>query len=60
VCSEKLEAPLSEALRGSLKPLLWEIATPIELVKDLKRDDFSAKLEATPNEALSVMLRALC
>jgi hypothetical protein len=55
-----MEAPLSEALRGSLKPLLWEMVTPIELVKDLKRDDFSAKLEAIPNEALRVMLRPLC
>jgi hypothetical protein len=55
-----MEAPPSEALRGSLKPLLWELATPIELVKDLKRDDFSAKLEAKPNEALSVTLRPLC
>ncbi len=55
-----MEAPPSEALRGSLKPLLWEITIPIELLKDLKRDDFSAKLEAIPNEALSVMLRPLC
>jgi len=32
----------------------------MELLKDLKRDDFPAKLEAIPNEVISVMLRPLC
>jgi len=55
-----MEAPLSEAARGSVKPLLWEIAKPIELLKDLKRDDFSERLKVIPNEALSLMLGPLC
>ena len=60
VCSEMPEAPPSEAVRGSLKALLCDIEMIIDVVNDLKRDDFSEKLVAIPQVAISVMLRPFC
>ena len=55
-----METLPSEALRGLLKPLLWVPAAPIELPKDLRRDDFSAKFKAIPTEARRFMPVPFC
>ncbi|HZY93846.1 MAG TPA: hypothetical protein VFE98_03175 [Candidatus Bathyarchaeia archaeon] len=44
--SAKPEAEASEALKPLTRPFVSELETPNEPVKDLNREDFSAKLEA--------------
>jgi len=46
------ESELSETLNCSLIPLIWEIERESESLRDLKRDECSARVESTFSDAL--------
>ena len=59
VCSPKLEAEPTEALRLTVRPLKKEAERPIELLNDLNNEVFSAKLDVRPSEAPKDFARPL-